>query len=260
VAEQTEEGVLRTALDIERMYYFAARRALESAKTAWPAVERGIKDCRNLAQQVEDVRKTHELAGTDDSRELEPLCIRLMNWEEHVGFQYAPILEQIAIAQVMSAACLEAHINRKAKEHLKGKMSDEFDCLSIMAKWLYLPKILGLKGFDPGAFPYQGFDQLIKWRNLLAHYKHMKKEVWNRGPVPSFLKDLGLSIPQAEESVKATRAMIDELADQLGEPVEPAIWDGDMKWSYFILDTNPTTSTAKRIGVVDNTEETQDGP
>ena len=88
---------------------------------------------------MERIQKRHELAGTSDYNDTESLCIQLENMEESIGFNYAPILEQIAIAHLMSAACLEAHINRRAKDHLEGKMFDEFDQhSSAMAKQLVL--------------------------------------------------------------------------------------------------------------------------
>ena len=60
------------------------------------------------------------------------------------------------------------------------------------------------------------------------------------------------------QGARVAAGIVPARADQLGEPVAPAIWDGNMRWSYFILDTNPTISTAKQMGVVDNTGEAQD--
>ena len=89
---------------------------------------------------------------------------------------------------------------------MSGRLWQSFERLSVAAKWLFFPELVGLVGFDPGAEPFQSFDRLIKTRNKLAHYKP-HREPWKVSVVrPKFLNDLGLTVNDAERSVSAVRS------------------------------------------------------
>lgn len=59
------------------------------------------------------------------------------------------MLQQLALVQILSAISVEAHINTRAETWLKGRFWSVIERLNVDAKWLFLPKILGLPGFGP---------------------------------------------------------------------------------------------------------------
>jgi hypothetical protein len=207
------------------MYYHVARRNLEAAKKAWPNVQKEL-----AAFDVLDKKYDRIEAESHDYDKLEPLAIQLGHQSESVGFRYAPVLEHLATVHLLSVNCLEATINLMARDRLTGAMFDEFDKLTVVGKWLFLPKIFKLKGFDAGAEPLQTFIQMVKWRNLLTHYRQ-KREPWNGFRLPTFLGSLGLTIEDGERSVRATRRMVQEIHDQFKEEMDHG-WDAD-NWTYF---------------------------
>lgn len=101
---------------------------------------------------------------------------------------------------------------------------------SLEAKWLTVPRLLGLPGFDMGKEPHQGFAKLVRFRNGLIHYKP-RAEVWEASGIPEFLGDLGLTTDAAECSLKAATAMIVHLAKQFGE--KKPFWLSREDISYF---------------------------
>jgi hypothetical protein len=229
-------------LRVDLMYFSAARRCHEQAKSAMPVAEAEAKRLEVLWKKSVEIENRpypndrEEENSFDYSTEMERISIAIENQGQSVGFAYAPILENIAMTHLLCGACLEAHINQKAEQLLSSREFEDFDRMTITGKWLFLPKILGHAGFDPGNEPFQSFDQLIKWRNKLAHYKELRESWSMRYPVPEFLTKLGLTVPQAEKSHQATRAIVHALARQLNDEVdegEEALWALDRSWNYF---------------------------
>lgn len=62
---------------------------------------------------------------------------------------------------------------------------------------------------------------MLSCRNELIHHKGVRED-WQQGSVPAFVAKLGLTIGDAQESLKAVEGMIRELAAQRG--VEPPFW------------------------------------
>lgn len=143
-------------LHVEIMFFHAARRHLELAKKGWSPIEKALNDLKALDEQWERLQVDDIPLG--DSR-LERIAVATERQFETVGFAYAPVLEHIAIVHLLCANCLEATINAIGKDLLDGSMFGEFDKLSLTGKWLFLPKIRELKGFDPGREPFQSFTQ-----------------------------------------------------------------------------------------------------
>jgi hypothetical protein len=138
----------------------------------------------------------------------------------------------IAIVHLLCANCLEATINAIGKDLLNGSMFEEFDKLSLTGKWLFLPKIQELEGFDPGEEPFQSFNRMVRFRNSLTHYRP-KKESGPAFAVPTFLGSLGLTVQDAERSVKVTREMVGDIHKQLNRKMDYG-WDAE-RWTYFGL-------------------------
>lgn len=88
------------------------------------------------------------------------------------GFWIAEEIESSATCITLSAMCLEAYINGVIRERLESIWQD-LEKMESRAKWLATPLMLGIaQCFDKGAPPFQEFAELVKWRNLLVHYKH----------------------------------------------------------------------------------------
>jgi hypothetical protein len=129
-----------------------------------------------------------------------------------IGEAYGVLIKEIAIVHILSTATLEAHINSIAHDSLNGKYFDYFERLSLEAKWLYLPKLLGYQSFNPRNEPFQSFSRHIQVRNKLVHYKGMQ-EKWVSGKPPQFLTQIGLTLSEAEKAIRTAEEMIAAFAD-----------------------------------------------
>jgi hypothetical protein len=220
-----------THLVIDALYFHAARQAHARAKDAVDSIkeaEQSWRDLENTEQQIISRYEQKEFGGhyeeIDTSSyydEIEQISIRMESAHYTVGKSYAPLIKEIAVVHILCTAALEAHINSVANEALKGKELTQFEKLGLEAKWLFLPKILGYGGFNPGSQPFQGFSQMLKHRNALVHYKSIRED-WVQGTVPQFISKIGLTLKQSEMSIKYSDKMIRELCKQRG--VEAPIW------------------------------------
>jgi len=182
-----------------------------------PAIRKAESDFNILLQQETTILERHKDDPDSSYNEHERLAITMESQEYEIGLAYGPFLQYLATVHILCATSLEAHINIRAKETLKGRFFRDFERISLEAKWLFLPKLLGIAGFEPGTEPFQGFARLIKYRNEIVHYKGRKEE-WNRqGGVPSFLEKLGFTLAAAENSLDCVRNMITTLANQLDQ-------------------------------------------
>lgn len=150
------------------------------------------------------------------------------NWQP-LQYAAAALYSSIATTHMLCAGALEAHINIRAAELLKGGDFAEFDRCSLSEKWLSYPTLKAVTGrFDAGRQPFQNFQTLIKRRNALAHYKDSRARVKVHNPydVPPFVQKLGLTTKAADESLATVQAMVSALATMEGNGV-PEWIDGD---------------------------------
>lgn len=196
-----------TSLASDAMYFHAACRALEHARSAKAAVD----EARRRWKVLED-RESRAVAA-DDHNEMERIAIQMVeNASPRIDEAYGPFIEALATVHIMTASALEAHINEQAEE-LPNRIFDIFDRLTIEGKWLFLPKLLQWpRGFDCGSQPFQDFSLLVKRRNGLVHHKSRRVKT-EHGQPPKFLADLGLTLEHAEHSVQTTKNMLRELAN-----------------------------------------------
>lgn len=159
------------------------------------------------------------------------MAIRLEREEEDLHSLYAPILEGFAQVHLLAVASLEAHINEQGFILLKGVAWDNFEKMSLEAKWLFLPRLCGAEGFDPGAEPFQSFSQIIKRRNALAHYKPHAED-WRPPGVPQFIEKLGLTKEASEQALRTVTLMVKNLAAKLR--LDEPYWVSAKDWSFFI--------------------------
>ena len=181
-----------SVLQVDGMHFSAAQRSLNRAKRAFPAV----RSARDVAAETQaeitellDREKENERSYYED---IEPLAIKAEGQDTDLAAAYAPYLEAIASVHILAAASAEAHINDRSKSRLAGRYWREFEQLSLEAKWLLFPRIVGLGELDAGAEPLQGLARLVRRRNVLVHYKP-KRDYWEPPGVPLFLDNLGFT-------------------------------------------------------------------
>src|SRR3990172_6833468 len=222
----------KTYLMVDAMYYHAACQSYEHAKRLTKAIEKAEQKVRLLQRRWDSVKEKYEDDAASRYKFQERLAIQMESADYDVGVAYGPYLQALAITHVMSAATLESHVNARGKEFLNGKSLEQFERIALETKWLFLPRMLGAKGFDPGAQPYQGFAKLISARNELVHYKGREEDWQTSGSaVPSFLAKLGLTIDAAKQSLDSVRGMIKSLAEQLKQEIP--YWLRVNEISYF---------------------------
>lgn len=89
----------------------------------------------------------------------------------------AEVFRDVATADVLSVASCEAYVNAVAATQLSAKECEQFDKLSPVGKWMFLPAAMGLKWRPTlGAGPLQRFSSLVSRRNRTIHPKPMKVE------------------------------------------------------------------------------------
>jgi len=206
----------KLAFDVDAMYFHAAKQNYETGVRGFARVQQAYDNYAGLEEESERVIGKYRGDTWKAYDELEPLYIQLESAGSSIGFEYAPVLEAFSTTHILCAAALETHINARSKGLLSGKSWDKFESMDLETKWLFLPKLAGLEGFDPGTEPFQSFSKLISFRNRLVHYKE-RTEPWKPPGVPSFLADLGLTEKLAGQSLESVRGMISGLARRLKE-------------------------------------------
>jgi len=223
---------LVTTLLTDALCLHAARGALESGKKHISQIERARARFEKLVAREQAALLRH---GDDFYKaydDLEPIYIQMESAEYSLGAAHAPLLQALAATHIFCAASLEAHINLRSEEYLKGSYHEQFQKLSLEGKWLFLPQVLGRQGFDPGGEPYQSLEAMIGYRNRLIHYKP-RREVWKSPGVPAFLSKLGLTVDAAERSLTSTPRIIAALAEKLGAKVPYWIQEELSATNYF---------------------------
>lgn len=234
-------------LAMDGLHFDGARRALADI----PKLERGVARAKAKMRRLEDQCAAIEARHAEDDDtdedvpsapdmpprnepslydEIEPIAIQMESLSYDLGIAYGPYLRQIASVHILSAACLEAHINMLAQERLCEPSWLEFERFKLSKKWKRFPRLLGLPGFIRNQQPYAGFLRLVIRRNDLMHYKP-RFEPWVIERVPEFIVTLGLTLEAAHESLAVAKAMVEALAAQLGE--EPPAWLANGNVSYF---------------------------
>jgi len=206
------------ALQIDEMYFHAAKSCCENASSAIVNIENAKKTFTGLRNEEAEILERYDGDSWKAGDELETICIQMEGAEYDIGAAYGPYLQSIALTHILCVTAAEAHINLIAKARLSGKIRDNFERISIEGKWLFLPKILGNTTFDQGAEPFQGFSKLIGYRNELVHYRGRKErcDSFEHG-MPKFLDRLGLSLTEAWKSIDTVKGIILQMAAMINQ-------------------------------------------
>jgi hypothetical protein len=233
-----------TVFSADAMFYQSAKASLALARSVEREVSRAQTELQVHSARMHaafEAVKDDEGDDRASSRRAanyqiaESMAIRMENYEYGVTEAYGPVFQQLALVHILSATSLEAHINIRAEDRLFGRDLKAFERLNVDAKWLFLPKILGCAGFNPGTEPFQGFDAVVAARNRLVHYKPVKEEYKGFDDPEGFAERLGLTFDACERSIASVQGMVSELAKQLGER-EPWWFQSDSP-HFFITST-----------------------
>lgn len=231
-----------TIFAVDAMFYSAARKARERADVATKGIARAEKKVFRCRWKMDELRQRAEDEGKDLTAyydKFEPLAISMERLEFGVVEAHGPVLRELAIAQIMSAQSLEAHINVRGEANLTGREWAAFERMPLDAKWLFLPGKLGLSGFDVGAEPFQSFDRLIKIRNQLVHYKPQKEPYHGFEEPDSFAQKLGLTFDDVDRSISAVRQMVLTLSKQLGDTRGPWWLESEGPHFFEVIEKKP---------------------
>lgn len=205
-----------TELRIDAMYYLSAQQSFKIAELCVGKIQKAEEHLSHLKERLDQIKEKYQDDPAKEYDELEPISIQMEDAEFSIGAEHGCQIQQIASIHIFCSASLEAFINSRGKDLLNGKYRDTFESMSLEGKWLFLPKLNGLNGFDPGINPFQDFSKMVKYRNQLVHYKS-KKEKWKSPGIPEFLVKLGLTLDCAKNSLLAVGNMIDNYCGQTNE-------------------------------------------
>src|SRR5215472_2001324 len=137
---------LVTVLAVDALYFVAANDALTRAKQSASRIEKEENRVASLQSKI-DALNENEAGGegrmfaTKNYNRLEELSISMEGAEYDLGAAYGPMLQDVAVVHLLSAASLEAHINIQGQDRMRGRSWSLFERLSLEAKWLFLPKL-----------------------------------------------------------------------------------------------------------------------
>lgn len=159
---------MRTTFLVDAMYLHAAHERYDRALKEEARIPRAARKIEKLKEREERVLLKHDGDVFKAYDELEPIYFEMENADYVLCEAYGPSLQSLALVHILCAASLEAHIAARGRARLAGRILEVFERFALEAKWLTLPKLLSLPGFDPGSEPFQSFGVLIRLRNSLA--------------------------------------------------------------------------------------------
>jgi hypothetical protein len=126
---------------------------------------------------------------------------------------YEPVVRELSTSKILLVNSAEAYINEVANCELSGRQFSEFDKLSIVGKWQFLPLIMKLKKnpFSLDRNPLQGFSKLASDRNKLVHFKGYRNILENQN-LPNFIVDYNLTPKSCKQALDAVKSMIEKLS------------------------------------------------
>jgi hypothetical protein len=120
-------------------------------------------------------------------------------------------IREFSVGQILLVAAAEAYANAVAHHSLGGAAAAQFDKLSPVGKWLFLPSVIGVKWKpDIGKKPLQHFAELVVRRNQLIH----PREIRIRGilDIRDLVKRVGADQQTSSRDIESVRTMIREFS------------------------------------------------
>ncbi len=188
-------------LDSPGLFFVEARRR----------VERGARGLARLLPELKAhtgrVATARGSTKEEDDSAWSDVILQLGRMETEFG----ATVNHLLIADVLLVAAAEAFINSVAAHVLPRGDFDNFDKLSPVGKWLFLPKIMKLKwkpSLSEGCL--QQFAAVVSRRNRVVHAKQFK--VGSAVEVQDFISELKLEASLARAGVKAVRDLLREFS------------------------------------------------
>ena len=154
------------------------------------------------------------------SRKAEELVVGLKTDREIID-KLDEIYQERATTIILATACLEAFLNGLGYEYLP-KLWKKIEKLSLKTKWQLFSILKSNKGLhNAGKEPYQSLGKLIRYRNLLIHYKPQYKEVQKKKSKTISYTENNLPRKFVHNLPKTLEKLIQELCKGNDLPIPP---------------------------------------
>jgi hypothetical protein len=196
------------SLELAGIFFVAAVEYASAGNTAFEQLNSKLHQFRNVFAEF----------GTLDSAEIARNAIEKIK-EDHlidslwdlrrIEILYEPVVRHYSLAIISVITSAETFINEVAEVVIEGNTAREyFDKLPIQAKWLFLPKLMGMKcNFSLDKKPLQDFSKAVKIRNALIHFKG-RRNILGEKKTPAFLVELGLLPKNIKNAIDSVRNLI----------------------------------------------------
>ena len=171
-------------------------------------IQRGEKQISGLRRALKRHRKRLTWAQQAKSEdEVEDKWVDVIQGVGGLEPIFGATVREFAVADVLLVAAAEAYINSVAVHVLVRSEFEQFDKLSPVGKWLFLPKVMKLKwqlSLDKGCL--QQFAAVVTRRNRVVHPRVIR--VKSVSEVEAFLKQFSLDPHQAQKGLTAVADLI----------------------------------------------------
>jgi hypothetical protein len=199
-------------LDLAGIFFIAGWEHMGKGKKAFDKLESKKQNYNKLRNKINKLRQFIEnfskvkKKGGKFNNELEEYILKLISNLRELELYYEPVIKHFSLAKILFVASAEAYVNEVAAVAIKGKSSqDEFDKLSLIGKWLFLPKLMRMKKiFLLDRDPLQSFSELVRSRHKLIHFKFKPRKLIDYDITP-FIDELSLSFKKTEEAFKSVK-------------------------------------------------------
>jgi hypothetical protein len=208
----------RIGLEIPGIFFVGAFENFRRGCNETERLNRKLNQFETLRARVSEmqlrVRRLRQgrHKAAKEIRTLEDLETDLLQDLRKIEMVFAPVVQSFATAYILLVASGEAFINEAAEIELSGKTWEEFDKLSPVGKWLFLPRVLGFrKTFKLNKDPLQGFAEAVRRRHRFIHHKPRTLPLV-KFDAAWWLRDMGLTPKDFERSFKAVQLLIREFS------------------------------------------------
>jgi hypothetical protein len=189
-------------LDIAGIFFHEARRRFEAGCLSL------VRLNEELPLHDERISRATTIVPDDEGEDAWTDVIQGVGGLEPV---FGEVIRDFAVGQILVVTAAEAYANAIARHSLGRSEVEQFDKLSPVGKWLFLPDILGIAWKpDLSSKPMQDFAELVARRNNLIH----PKEIRLKGilDIRGFLKRVGADPDKASRDLGCVQDMIREFS------------------------------------------------
>lgn len=176
-------------------------------------MRQGDKHYSKLQLKIEKLKKEIENNRSESGDFTYDFRTKMFRKLRELEQLYEPVVRHFSCAKILAVNAAEAYINEVAGCELKGKQFEEFDKLSLVGKWLFLPSLLKSENhFSQDKNPLQGFITLVKQRNKLVHFKGSRLKL-NNPEIPKFLDNFNLTPSSVKANIDNVKMLISEFSE-----------------------------------------------